>query len=221
MTPLTIPPYAPPAVTIDNAMFADLGAWEMANVLATAQHRFFGLVMSQHPQAVVKLNQLLNATQPARIVEIGTGNGGLTTLLALYCAETGCQLHSYDQQDGKHHARLAAMGYPVQIKDVLTNEANVGEVRGVVAREGRTLIMADGGKAIEFRLLAPVMKVGDIICMHDFAPTLEEFERDIKGRTWNWCEAWYDRVSDVCQQYSIVHSPALQSVVWSLGIKIR
>lgn len=222
MTPFTIPPYTPPAtVTIDPTLFADLGRWEMTNVLATAQHRFFGLVMSQHPQAVVKLNQLLNATQPARIVEIGTGNGGLTTLLASYCAETGCQLHSYDQQEGKHHAWLKAMGYPVRRGDALNDPVVVEEVKGVVAREGRVLSLCDAGKALEASYIIPVMKVGDLILMHDFAPDAATFERDIKGRLWNWFESWYERVAEVSNAHGIVYSPYLNDVVWSLGIKVR
>jgi cephalosporin hydroxylase len=221
VTPLTIPPLQPltSSVAIDDATFAQLDQWELGNVLGTADHTFFGLRMTQHPYAVVKLNQLLNAIRPARIVEIGAGNAGLTVLFALYCAATGTQLHSYDIQDGTHHAQLAAMGYPISRKDVLTVEANVEEVRAIVAREGRTLIIADGGKAIEFNLLAPSMKVGDFICMHDFAPDAATFERDIKGKIWNWHEAWYDRVAEACAKHNIVHSPALNGVVWSLGWK--
>lgn len=221
MTPLTIPLYVPPAVAIDNTLFADLGAWEMRNVLATANHRFFGLSMSQHPQAVVKLNQLLNATQPGRIVEVGCGHAGLTILFALYCQATGCELHTYDQQDGKHHALLARLGYPVSIGDVLTNQTNIEKIKNLVAQDGRTLLIADAGKAIEFRLYVPSFKIGDMVIMHDFSPTHETFESDIRGKIWNWHEAWYDRVADVCYDYGIVHSPYLNDVVWSLGVKVK
>lgn len=216
---MTIPPFSPPQVAIDTTTFVGLDEWELKNVLGTADHTFFGLRMTQHPRAVVKLNQLLNAIKPARVVEIGAGNGGLTVLFALYCAATGASLHSYDIQGGTHHDQLAHMGYPVSRKDVLTVEANVEEVKAIVAREGRTLIMADGGKAIEFNLLAPAMKVGDFICMHDFAPDAATFERDIKGKVWGWHEAWYERVAESCVKHNIVHSSELNGVVWSLGWK--
>ncbi len=218
--PLTIPPFSPPPqVAMDNTTFAQLDQWEMQSVLGTADHTFFGLRMTQHPDALRKLNQLLNAIRPARVVEVGAGNGGLTVLLALYCAARHAELHSYDIQGGTHHDKLAQMGYPVTRKDVLTVEANVEEVKAIVAREGRTLILADGGKAIEFNHLAPAMKPGDFICMHDFAPDAAAFERDIKGKVWGWHEAWYDRVAEACAKHDIVHSPALNGVVWSLGWK--
>jgi cephalosporin hydroxylase len=215
MTPLTIPS----AVAVDPNLFADLPRWELANVLGTATHTFFGLTMSQHPQAVVKLNQLLNAVRPARIVEVGCGHAGLTTLFALYCCTTGCELYPYDQQGGKHHALLAQLGYPVLIQDVLTNQTNIDKIKELVAKDGRTLLVADAGKALEFRLYVPSFKVGDMVIMHDFSPTQETFERDIRGKVWNWHEAWYDRVADVCNDCGIIHSPYLNDVVWSLGWK--
>jgi cephalosporin hydroxylase len=209
------------SVVIDSNLFADLPAWEMKNVLGSATHTFFGLTMSQHPHAVIKLNQLLNATRPARIVEVGTGAGGLTVLFALFCKATGAALHSYDQQGGKHHELLAQLGYPVRRGDALGDPAVVEEIKSIVAREGRSVIFADAGKAIEANLLIPVMKPGDLILMHDFAPDAETFRRDIQGVRWNWFEAWYERVAEVSNAHGIVYSPYTNDVVWSVGIKTR
>lgn len=222
MLPQPAAPVAPVSICPpEQDIFARLPAMELEGVLATANHRFFGLHMSQHPQAVVKLNQLLNAMAPARIIEIGAGNGGLTVLFAIYCSLVGtCTLHAFDKTPGRHAALLEGMGCPVVFKDVLEDPANVAEVAALVAATGRSIVCCDAGKALEFALYAPHMKVGDLILMHDFAPDLATFERDIKGKSWNWCESWYDRVAEVCHKHNIVHSAALNGVVWSLGYKV-
>lgn len=214
----------PPTVPIDEEAFKDLAQWELSGVLATANHTFFGLHMSQHPQAVVKLNQLLNATRPARIVEIGTGNAGLTVLFALYCklGETPCVLRSYDKTRFRHTDLLDQLD-PQAFRqgDALEDPVVIDEVKALVAAPGRTLLIADCGKALEFNLYVPHLKVGDIAMMHDFAPDLATFERDIKGKVWNWCESWYDRVAETCKEHHIVHSPYFYDTVWSCGIKVK
>lgn len=224
---LSVPssPSMPPPVAIvppENDIFQKLPTFELDGVLSTANHRFFGLNMSQHPQAPFKLNQILNASAPARIIEIGAGNGGLTVLFALYCSLVKtCTLHAYDKTAGLHAGLLESMGYPVALKDVLEDPVNVAEVAALVAQPGRTLLMCDAGKALEANLYIPHMKVGDIIMMHDFSPTAATFERDIKGRVWNWHEAWYERVAETCHKHGIVHSNWTNDVVWSLGYRAQ
>ena len=212
------------SVPIDEEAFKDLAQWEMSSVLATANHTFFGLHMSQHPQAVVKLNQLLNATRPARIVEVGTGNAGLTVMFALYCklGEAPCVLRSYEKTRFRHNDLLDQLA-PQAFRqgDALEDPVVIEEVKALVAAPGRTIIFCDAGKALEFNLYVAAMKPGDIILMHDFAPDLATFERDIKGKSWNWCESWYDRVAETCKKHHIVHSPYFNSVVWSCGIKVE
>jgi cephalosporin hydroxylase len=218
LSPL-LPVPQPSIVPMDHTAFKGIAEWEQANVLATANHTFFGLNMSQHPHAPLKINQLLNATQPTRVIEIGAGHGGLTVLLALYSITTGCALHSFDKTAGKHADLLRSLGRAVVLKDVLEDAENVEYVKSLIAAPGRVLLIADAGKAIEFNLYAPSMKVGDMIMMHDFSPTPETFERDIKGKVWGWHEAWYARVSDTCRACNIVHTPYLNDVVWSLGYR--
>ena len=203
-------------IPINDAPFEGLAQRELTQVLNTADHRFFGLRMSQHPQAVIKLNQLLNATQPARIVEIGAGNGGLTVLFALYCGATGAALHAYDQQDGEHLGLLREMGRPVELGDVF-DPRKIEEIKGIIARPGRTLLLCDCGKALEFNLLAPALKVGDFALMHDHATDHATFERDIKGKIWNWHESWDARVAEACAKHGIVQTTYLHDTVWFCG----
>ncbi len=212
-------------IPIDDTLFRDLAAREQAQVLATAEHFFFGLKMQQHPQAVVRLNQLLNLIQPRHVIEIGSGNAGLSYLLATYATLTGGTYHGFDLIEGKHAALLNDYYSPlcggIQRGDVLNDPVNIEMVKRLIAQEGRVCVLCDAGKALEARLYIPSLKVGDFILMHDHATDAATFERDLKGRVWNWHESWDERVADVCAQYGIVQTTALHDVAWFTGFKAR
>ncbi len=214
-----------PSIPIDNAPFDDLAAREQAQVLATAEHYFFGLKMQQHPQAVVRLNQLLNRFQPKNIVEIGSGNAGLSYLLATYATLTGGEYQGFDLIEGKHAALLNDYYSPlkgsIRQADVLNDPLNVELVKGIIEQPGRTLVLCDAGKALEANIYIPSLKVGDFILMHDHATDAATFERDIKGRVWNWFESWDERVVEMCAKHGIVQTTALHDVVWFCGWKAR
>ncbi len=212
-------------IPIDDTPFKDLAVREQAQVLATAEHYFFGLKMQQHPQAVVRLNQLLNLIQPRTIVEIGSGNAGLSYLFALYAANTGGRYAGFDLIEGKHAAMLndhfPQVGGTTRA-DVLTDAHNVEQfARNLAAMEGRTMLVCDAGKALEANLYIPSLKVGDFVLMHDHSPDAATFERDLKGRVWNWFESWDERVAEMCAKHGIVQTTALHDVVWFCGWKTR
>lgn len=212
-------------VPIDDKPFAGIAEWEQQNVLATANHVFFGLHMSQHPQAVVKLNQLLNAIQPRNIIEIGSGNCGLSFLFALYAINTGGHFVTFDITRGKHvDLLIKSFGAVVfQQGDILTEQGNIKAMRQRLRElEGRTLLVCDCGKALEYNLYVPSLKIGDFVITHDFAPDATSFERDIKGRgVWNWFENWYERIERVTLEQGIIHTTVLNDVVWSVGWKTK
>lgn len=219
--PSTIPPSPPIPIIIHDTPFMVLAEYEQAWAFGMAENVFFGLHMSQHPQAVIKINQLLKSSSPARIIEIGVGNGGLTTLFALYAKLNEISLHAYDKTEGKHHRLLRLLGCNVMLKDALEDTAVVEEIRELVASPGRTIIFCDAGKAIEFNLYAPFMKEDDLILMHDFASSPEVFETEIKGKgVWGSLEVWYERVAETCEKHNIVHTTYFNDVVWSCGRKV-
>lgn len=79
---------------------------------------FLGLTMAQQDGIIPALNNLLRTINPSRVIELGTGAGGLTVLLGLYGYETGCEVYTYDHiqltdamQDrraGEHRSSLLA-----------------------------------------------------------------------------------------------------------------
>ena len=60
---------------------------------------FFGLKMSQIPEALIKISTLLQISQPTKIIEFGTGYGGFSHLLNIYCNKNKIDFISYDAQD--------------------------------------------------------------------------------------------------------------------------
>lgn len=208
-------------IPIDDSPFTDLAAREQAQVLGTAEHYFFGLKMQQHPRAPEYLNRFLNLVRPRNIVEIGAGECGLSVLFALYAINTGGRYGGFDIIDGKHKGTLEKiLPGAVQKADVLTNEENVKALQATLSSlDGVTCLYCDAGKAIEARLYIPHLKRGDWVLMHDHSPTHETFERDMKGRHWNWHESWDERVADVCEAHGVVQTTALHSVAWFCGVK--
>lgn len=205
-------------IKIKPTAFDGIAEAERQSVLGYASYDFFGLKMQQHPQAVVKLNQLLNAIEPARIIEIGSGDCGLSYLFAIYAHCKSISFHSYDIVDsGKHREMLVRHFGAFSKNDVIENAENTRGVAAMVAMPGRTLLICDAGKALEFNIYADHLKIGDFVLTHDFAPTPEEFRDKIQGRVWNWHENWYARIAEACAKNNIVHSPWMNDVVWSCG----
>lgn len=209
-------------IPIDDTQFRDLAAREQAQVLATAEHYFFGLKMQQHPEALASLNRLLNLIKPRHVVEIGSGNAGLSYLFALYAVNTGGSYAGFDLIEGKHAEMLNTHFGGIVRADVLTDETNVNALKANLASlQGRVLLVCDCGKALEYNLYVPSLKVGDFVITHDFAPDAASFDRDIRGKRWNWFENWYERIEQVTLECGIVHTSALNDVVWSCGWKVK
>ncbi len=106
-----------------------------------------------------------------------------------------------------------------QVKDVLFNVQNVEYVKNLIQGPGRTLLICDAGKIIDFNIYSDHLKRGDFIMMHDFAPTKEDFENRVRGRIWNWHECWYSDIEDKAQQNNIVFTDYFEDCVWACGQK--
>ena len=79
----------------NNELFKDLTEKEWRTYMGTTSFEFFGLRSQQIPHALLKINRLLNEIKPARIIEIGAGDGGLSYLLGLYARIKGIKFHSF------------------------------------------------------------------------------------------------------------------------------
>lgn len=193
-----------------------------------------GTTTHQHSEVGNKLKQLFEATNPSQVLEIGTANGGLTILIRDLLDEVNLNstpLRSYDiNPDHSRYEMNKAIEEGANIDFRLKNIFNhpyselveVDEIAEFIQRPGRTIVMCDGGsKKNEFRILAPLLKAGDIIMAHDYAPNPEYFSEFIDGKIWNWLEIQDEDINEVVNTYNLqpYMQEVMQEVVWVCKIK--
>jgi 23S rRNA U2552 (ribose-2'-O)-methylase RlmE/FtsJ len=116
----------------------------------------------------------------ARILEIGTYRGGLS-----YFVHNRTPLHidflGYEIQKGAIHPNLQRIHNTprvFKIKEMSYND-DLDYIKNFIQYKGRTLVLIDGNdKALEFSILAPFLKSGDIVMAHDYRETRQQFLDD-------------------------------------------
>ena len=159
---------------------------------------FLGCYMQQKEGTVPAFDSLLSEMKPARIIELGTGAGGLSVFLGIYSFATGCAFYTYDNlpRDRNYGELFKALGVNRHVCDIFADEKTIKEL---IAADGRTLLLCDNGnKKAEFNLFADALKVDDIIMAHDYFP-----ERPPPGTSTDSCEIIYGAIAEVCDTYNI------------------
>jgi len=156
---------------------------------------FFGLRMQQSMLGVVTLAELLNEEKPKRVIELGTGAGGLSLLLESWCLRHKAEFATYDKEQPERHATLYPSGGLWQHGNFWKLMPPV--LLGKWESPGKTLLLCDGGnKPKEVNEYAPVLRVGDIVGVHDYCVSLEVF-RDIRWKGgWRSCEVTWADIED-------------------------
>lgn len=129
----------------------------------------FGIPISQTWADLMLWERFLNAAQPAHLIELGTGRGGLSLYLALQCANRGIRFATVDTFNW------------TEMAGPLFALANIRYVQGDIFESGKALVeealriggavtvFCDGGdKPREFREFAPLLRPGDYIAAHDW-----------------------------------------------------
>jgi hypothetical protein len=140
------------------------------------------------------VHRVLGALRPARVLEIGTAEGGFA-----YCLRdaldalgmTTVPVLSFDIAGRGGHEAVRAAGVDVRIQNVFGPSYRKIDARvaGYVRLPGTSLVLCDGAHKIqEFAALAPLLKPGDVIGAHDYAPDWDYFVRHVRGRSWDWLE---------------------------------
>ena len=120
---------------------------------------------------MLALNRLLIDIRPHRIIEIGTGAGGLTFFLGTYARIHGVRFVTIDirAMPVEMAGPAWAVGVNQTVGDVWDAESPISEL---IRQEGPSLVLCDGGdKPREFRTFTKWLKPGDVICAHDY-PTM-------------------------------------------------
>lgn len=168
---------------------------ELPEDIARGRTQFFGLQMMQNRHAILAVDRLLrhledDGRRPARIVELGTGCGGLSVLFHIYATAVGATFSTYDLHAHGTAARglFEQLGVDARARD-LEAPFTVAEIARDLQAPGVSLLVCDGpDKAAEVTRFAPYLKTGDLVMAHDYAASHDEFARHARGRTWNYCE---------------------------------
>lgn len=153
-----------------------------------------------------------------RIIELGCGGGGLSTFLALYCCEHDVEYHLFDYGPNTYYpkpiSRLGAIFHHCNIF-----EENVAKfITELIQREGISLVLCDNGdKVREFNTYAAVVKVGDIICAHDYSDSMEKFMREMHGNVWDSMEISHKDIRESCDKFSLAtfHEGIANQQAWT------
>lgn len=188
------------------------------------------LTSQQNDHMFLAFRDLLTATRPARILEIGTAGGGTIAYIRDILNElnlTTSKILSLEVKEHKWYPTLRERGIEVVIENIFDKSYRNLEkpemVESFIKDEGTTIILCDGGsKANEFRLLSQFLKTGDIIMAHDFIDTRENFIENYREKIWNWREIGDEHINPVCDKYGL--EPFMQETfnlaVWACRRKV-
>lgn len=222
---------APETPPVDLMPFAPAGAAsaiELPEDLERGWTVFFGLQMMQNRHAVLAVDRLLRhledeGRRPARIIELGTGCGGLSVLFHLHAMATDTAFITFDAADTATAARAL---FPSLRVDARRRDLGADFTTGEIAREiqqpGVTLLVCDGpDKPGDIARFVPFLKTGDLVMAHDYAATTDVFEGRIRGRTWNWCEVTEQDIAAPVRAYGLqaVCPDVLEPAAWVCKVK--
>ena len=128
-----------------------------------------------------------------QIIEIGTFTGIFTKWLSLNSRQD-VKIISYDINPESREVNTLPKTL-FRIADCLSPDT-IFEIKTLIEFGGKTLLLCDGGdKETEFKLYSRFLKEGDVIMLHDFEETKEEYE-SIKNKI-GWTtisESHYDNL---------------------------
>ncbi len=157
---------------------------------------FLGFPTMQNHYAVPMWSQIIDAERPSDIIELGTWEGGFTCLLGIAARNYGARLHSF----GREAINPRSVPWFNHLAGTLTwhqcdvfAEATRTILEGIFAGAKRVVALCDNGcKPKEFKLLAPMLRPGDIIAAHD-----------IGSATWHCQEFSLEDVMPTCEAYQL------------------
>lgn len=130
--------------------------------MATKLTKYKGVRTKQSSDIFFTVPTLLEQAKPARIMEIGTFAGGFSLFVTLRAPEA--EYVGYEIDRGCLHESVGHLN--IKVMDFFED---LDFIEQYVQGEGTTIVFCDGGnKTLEFAMIAPMLKPGDIILTHDY-----------------------------------------------------
>jgi cephalosporin hydroxylase len=186
---------------------------------------FFGLKLLQIPDALVKISTLLQTTRPAKIIEFGTGFGGLSILFHLYSKINKCKFITYDFQSIRKDI-LDGELMDFRNKDLLTPETIVEVEEEISETNGSVMLFCDALKCDEVNRYAPNLRLGDIVLMHDYCRDKDSIRFKEIAQIHNWTAPQEQYISRIEQSLidngiDVLFHDEFEDVYWFCGIKSK
>lgn len=188
-------------MTREPAPIYEKGAW---------QSEICGHRMQQNSLAYATWNWVLLDLRPARVVELGTGNGGFSKLIAKTCQAIGAGFATYNlRQSAQLTKELAQLGAKAVQAD-LTNPEVQYEIHQLCSQPGHTVLLCDNGdKVRELHEFSSSLKSGDLLAAHDYIAAPE-----LRFRYWWWQEVIPSDVVDLLDSFAPFHPEWFDRTAW-------
>lgn len=157
---------------------------------------FLGIQASQTWDDLHLWERFFNEHPLRRVVELGTGNGGMAVFLTLQCVQRGVEFWTLDNQHWLDWTQGVPALLGMHSRSIVADLFKEGRARIealLSSDEGHPLCLFcdNGDKRREWREFVPLLRAGDFIAVHDWG--VEFTAADAVGAVSpimaEWCEA--------------------------------
>lgn len=140
--------------------------------------------VGQTPKVVEYFTEILKEFQ--NIIEIGTHRGGFTLFLDSLKLPTSTLTTFELTRENIDKRILDNYNLNIEIGNCFESPTKEKIIKEIT-REGKTLLLCDGGnKNKEFNTFAQYLKQGDVIMLHDYSHSSEQWKKYTKLAKWNF-----------------------------------
>jgi hypothetical protein len=165
---------------------------------------FLGYYMQQQKGAPAIYDVLLDGIAPKRIIELGTGHGGLAVFFGLYAYKADCTFHTFSNDHmlfTQYRGLLDFLEVDVVTCDIFS-EHGIKLIVDLIKQPGITLLYCDNGeKKREFPLFGQHLKQGDVILVHDYYYSKDLFREQFTGL--GCCEVVWADIQQTCKSQQL------------------
>lgn len=173
-------------------------------------HTFCGIRFVQSYEAIRLFEVIFEKFRPARLIELGTGDGGLSSYLKMLCINYGSKFYTYDVKDYREQSPETKLQKLIQLSESqfvanIFEEETIKSISEKTKKNGCSFIYCDdGNKVREFKTYSKFLKNGDIIGVHDWQVEIHAENKD-DIRTHNLIPIFDDLREEyfICQKFFV------------------
>ena len=191
-----------------------------------------GIMVQQNPNVFNEFEKFFKKEKFDYIIEIGTSYGGLSLFLHDQSIPHKFNFITYDWsgfKGGSWNGRRFTLKenfnnkIPFDFRDKnVFEDSTIKEISEILINN-KCLLLCDGGdKPKEFRIFSKYLTNGSYIMAHDYARDKDYFNREIKGKVWDWLEIQDSDIQLSIDKENLIKSSYyddFSSVVWVQYLK--